>query len=72
MKRLANDSRNLRRIFDEVAVRDDGVRDAGDVGFLKRIFAQHRGDRLPGEYDDGHGVHLRGEEAGHGVRGARS
>ena len=50
----------------------DGVGDAGDIRFLKAVLTQHRGDGLARQDDDGHRVHLGGQEPGHRIGRARA
>ena len=50
----------------------DRQRDAGDVGFLKRVRANQLAADLAGDADDGRGVHHRGGDAGDHVGRART
>ena len=47
-------------VSDQIGVLDDGHGDAKDIGLLKGVFAEHGGDGLAGEGDDGRRIHQRG------------
>ena len=72
MEGLAGRARNVGRVLEQVAVLDDRIRDAGDVGLLERVLAEHRRDLLAAEHDDRHGIHLGGQEARHRIGRAGS
>ena len=72
VERLAHDARNVVRALDQVAVLDDRVGDARDVGLLERVLAQARRDRLAGEHDHRHRVHHRRQQTGHRYGRART
>ena len=72
VERLLEDAWNVIHLFDQEAVLDDRVGDAGDVGFLEAILAEHGPDDLAAQDDEGHRVGKGGEQAGHGVGGART
>ena len=72
VKRFAHDARDVVGVLHQVGMLHHRVGDPGDVGFLEGVLAQHRRDGLPGEHDHRHRVHERGQQAGHGVGGARS
>ena len=59
-------------VADEVVVLGDRHRDAGDVGLLEGVGADHRPPDLSGDRDDRDGVHLRVGERGDEVGGART
>ena len=59
-------------VLDEVIVLRAGPRDAGCVGFLKRVIANQVRRDLSGQADDRHRVHQRVGQAGDRVRSART
>ena len=63
-KRLADGWRDVRGVTDKVVVLGDRQRDAGDVRLLKRVRSDQAAAHLPGDADDGGGVHHRGGDAG--------
>jgi hypothetical protein len=52
-------------------VLDGRVGDAGDVGFLETVLAEHGSDDLAAQQDDRHRIGKGGEQAGHRVGGSR-
>ena len=69
VERFLHDPGEIVHLLHQVGVLDHGIGDAGHVGFLERVLAQHRRDGLPAEHDDGRRIHLGGEDAGHRVGG---
>ena len=68
---LMHDAREVREVLDQVIVLGGGARDAEGVGLLKRVAADELGGDLPGDGDDGDGIHERVHQAGGQVGGAR-
>ena len=68
--RFANGGRDFVRASDEIVVLGDRQRDAGDIGFLKRVRAEQLAADLSGDADDGRGVHHGRGDAGDHVRRA--
>jgi hypothetical protein len=67
---LAHDARNVGGVAHQIAVLHHRVRDAGDVRFLEGVLAEIHAVGLAGDHDQRRRIHLRGEQAGHGVGGA--
>jgi hypothetical protein len=67
VERLPRDARDVVGVLHQVGMLHHRIGDAGDVGLLKGVLAQHRGDGLAGEHDHRHRVHQRGQHAGHRV-----
>ncbi len=72
MERLSGYPGNVIASADQVAVLDHRIGDAGDIGFLKSVLAEHIGYALAGDHHHGDRVHMRGEQPGDGVRGPRA
>ena len=70
IERLARDARDVVGVLHQVGVLHHRVGDAGDVGLLEGVLAEHRRDGLAGEDDHRHRVHQRRQQAGHRVGGA--
>lgn len=69
---LGDDSGNISRVLDEIAVFDDGERDAGHVRLLERIASQRIGGNLAGDDDERNGVHVRRRDTRDRVGGTRA
>ena len=69
VERLANDSRQVRRVQSEVVVLCDGQGDAGDICFLEAVAADESSHHLAGEGHDGYGVQPGVGDPGHQVGG---
>ncbi len=67
IKRLVQRAPEVGDILDEIIVLGAGPRDAGRVGFLKRVVADQMRRHLPGQADDRHRIHQRVGQPGHGV-----
>ena len=72
VERLARDARDVVRVLHQVGMLHHRVGDAGDVGLLEGVLAQHRRDGLAGEHDHRARIHQRGQQAGHRVGRARA
>ncbi len=72
VKGLVDRARESAHGLHKIIVLGTGPRDARGVGFLEGVIADQMGRHLPGQADDGNGIHQRVGEAGHGVGGART
>ena len=70
VERLGHHLRDLVAVADQEVVLGDRHGDAGDVGFLEGVGADQGAADLPGDRDDGDGVHLRVGQRGDEVGGA--
>ncbi len=70
MKSLAKARGDILGPGDQIIVLGDGQGDAGDVGFLEGVGADHRAAHLARDADDGRGVHHGRGNAGNHVGGA--
>ena len=71
-ERLAHRRRDVVRARDEVVVLRNRQRDAGDVGFLKRVGSDQLAADLTGDADDRRAVHHRRRDAGDHVGRSRT
>ena len=69
-KCLADGIRKNRNIFYDIAVLGDRHGNAGNIHFLKRIFAKQRQIHITGNCYHRHGIHISSGNAGHQIRGA--
>ena len=72
VERLADDVRDVSRVGHEVVVLGDRDRDAGDVGLLEGIGAEHVARHLAGEDHERYRVHIRVRDAGDRVGRTRA
>ena len=70
MEGLAHGGGDVLGVGQQVVVLGDGQRDARDVAFLEGVGADQLAAHLPGDADDGRGIHHRRRDTGHEVGGA--
>ena len=70
VKGFLEDPTGIRRIFQKVAVLDEGFHHAGGVHLLKHVPPQQMGIHLAGNHDQRNGIHLGGGDAADQVGGA--
>ena len=72
IKGLVHRAGQLVHILDQIIVLCAGARDPGRVAFLECIIPNQMGRHLPGQADDGNGIHQRIGQAGHRIGRARA
>ena len=70
VKGLVQNARQVRDVAHEIIMLGAMAGDANRVGFLKGVRADQMGRNLPGDADEGNGIHQGVGEAGDGVGGA--